>query len=56
LGYIPIVVTDACGAGNAEAADRSVASMSFISDAILTNVETLKPILERLKRDTSAPS
>jgi nicotinamidase-related amidase len=56
LGYIPIVVTDACGAGNAEAADRSVASMSFIGDAILTNVETLMPILERLKRDTSAPS
>jgi nicotinamidase-related amidase len=50
LGYIPIVVTDACGAGDAEAAARSLASMRFIGDAILTNVEAVLPILARLKR------
>src|SRR5260370_29609542 len=29
LGYIPILVTDACGAGNEEAARRSLASLKF---------------------------
>lgn len=50
LGYIPIVVTDACGAGNAEAAERSLASLSFMGDAILTNVEAILATLARLKK------
>jgi biuret amidohydrolase len=49
LGYIPIVVTDACGAGHAEAAERSVASLSFAGDAVLTNVEAILATLARLK-------
>jgi biuret amidohydrolase len=49
LGYIPIVVTDACGAGHAEAAERSLASMSFTGDAVLTNVEAILATLARLK-------
>jgi biuret amidohydrolase len=50
LGYIPIVVTDACGAGHAEAAERSMASMSFVGDAILTNVEAVLATLARFTR------
>ena len=50
LGYIPIVVTDACGAGNAEAAERSLASLSFMGDAILTNLVATVATLARLKR------
>ena len=49
LGYIPIVVTDACGAGHAEAAERSLASMSFMGDAILTNVEAVLATLARFR-------
>jgi biuret amidohydrolase len=49
LGYIPIVVTDACGAGHADAAERSLASLSFTGDAVLTNVEAILAILARLK-------
>jgi biuret amidohydrolase len=49
LGYIPIVVTDACGTGHADAAERSVASLSFTGDAVLTNVEAILAILARLK-------
>ena len=45
LGYIPIVVTDACGAGHAEAAERSIAALEFAGDAFLTNVETICRIL-----------
>jgi nicotinamidase-related amidase len=41
LGYIPIVVTDACGLGHRDAAARSVASLEFAGDALLTNVETI---------------
>lgn len=41
LGYIPVVVTDACGAGNEDAAQRSLASLEFAGDALMTNVETI---------------
>jgi biuret amidohydrolase len=44
LGYIPIVVTDACGAGHAEAAARSIASLKFTGDAILTTTQELSRI------------
>jgi nicotinamidase-related amidase len=47
LGYIPVVVTDACGAGHEEAAQRSIASLEFAGDAIMTNVETICDILRR---------
>src|SRR5947199_4433990 len=51
LGYIPIVVTDACGAGNAEAAERTLASIEFMGDAILTDVRTIQSVLGRTTAD-----
>jgi nicotinamidase-related amidase len=45
LGYIPVVVTDACGAGNQEAADRSLASLRFAGDALFTTTEKLCAVL-----------
>jgi biuret amidohydrolase len=45
LGYIPIVVTDACGAGHAEAGERAIANIKFMGDAILTDVQTIRGIL-----------
>ena len=42
LGYIPVVVKDACGFGHREAAERSIASLEFAGDALLTNVETIR--------------
>jgi biuret amidohydrolase len=47
LGYIPIVVTDACGAGNHEAAARALESLKFSGDAILTDAETICATLRR---------
>lgn len=41
LGYIPVIVTDACGAGDDSAASRSLESLKFAGDAMLTNVETI---------------
>jgi len=45
LGYIPVVVTDACGAGHPEAAERSLASIKFAGDALLTDVKTFCALL-----------
>jgi nicotinamidase-related amidase len=41
LGYVPVVVTDACGAGHQEAANRSLASLTFAGDALFTDVATI---------------
>jgi biuret amidohydrolase len=38
LGFIPVVLTDACGAGNAEAGLRAMESLRFLGDALLTDV------------------
>jgi len=38
LGFIPVVVTDACAAGNAEAGARAMESLRFLGDALLTDV------------------
>lgn len=45
LGYIPVVVTDACGAGDEAAGRRALEGMAFIGDAILTDVETVCALL-----------
>jgi nicotinamidase-related amidase len=47
LGYIPVVVTDACGAGDEEAANRSIESLKFAGDALITNTETICQILRK---------
>jgi biuret amidohydrolase len=49
LGYIPVVVTDACGAGHQEAAQRSLASLEYAGDALMTDVETICGLLCRMK-------
>jgi biuret amidohydrolase len=47
LGYIPVVVTDACGAGNREAGQRAIASLRFMGDAFFTTVEELNRLLRQ---------
>jgi len=51
LGYIPVLVTDACGAGNEEAANRSIESLKFAGDAIITDTETICGVLRRQSAD-----
>ena len=41
LGYIPVVVKDACGFGRRDAAERSIASLEFAGDTLFTSVETI---------------
>jgi nicotinamidase-related amidase len=49
LGYVPVVVTDACGAGHQEAAQRSLASLEYAGDALMTDVETVCGLFRRMK-------
>jgi nicotinamidase-related amidase len=50
LGYIPVVVKDACGFGHRDAAERSLAALEFAGDALLTNLDTFIAQLGRNKR------
>jgi nicotinamidase-related amidase len=47
LGLFPIVITDACGAGHAEAAKRSLESLAFAGDALFTDTETFCRLIGR---------
>jgi nicotinamidase-related amidase len=38
LGFIPVVLTDACAAGNAEAGERAIETLRFLGEAVLTDV------------------
>jgi nicotinamidase-related amidase len=56
LGYVPVVVRDACGCGHRDAAERSIASLEFAGDALLTNVETICAQLGRIAKRTVSQS
>jgi nicotinamidase-related amidase len=45
LGLVPVVVRDACGAGDRPAAERSLESLAFLGDCIQTDSVTLCRIL-----------
>jgi biuret amidohydrolase len=45
LGFIPVVITDACAAGNAEAGARSLESLRFLGDALLTDLAGFRQAL-----------
>ncbi len=47
LGYIPVIVEDACAAGNAEAGRRAIDSLRHMGDAVLTTVAEVTTILRR---------
>jgi biuret amidohydrolase len=49
LGYIPVVVTDACGSGNDEAGQRAIASLRFMGDTFFSTVEEICRILNTKK-------
>jgi biuret amidohydrolase len=49
LGYIPVVLKDACGFGHRDAAERSLASLEFAGDALLTDVETICAQFRRIQ-------
>src|SRR5438477_12266735 len=44
LGIIPVIVEDAIGWGNKEAADRSIAGLRYAGDAMFTTVAELSQL------------
>jgi nicotinamidase-related amidase len=51
LGFIPVVVTDACGGRDEAAMERSLAGLRFEGDAILTDVATICRLLRKSAPD-----
>jgi biuret amidohydrolase len=47
LGFIPVIIAEACGAGHEAAAERSLESLRFAGDTFISNVETF---IDRLQR------
>jgi biuret amidohydrolase len=47
LGFIPVIITDACGAGDESAAQRSLESLRFAGDTIFSDAETVTDILKQ---------
>ena len=45
LGYVPVIVTDACGAGNEEAARHSMEMLGHAGDAFFTDAATISGLL-----------
>lgn len=47
LGLIPVIISDACGAGNADAGRRSLESLAFEGSAIITDIATFTGLIGR---------
>jgi nicotinamidase-related amidase len=45
LGIVPVVIKDACGAGHADAARRSLAALEFAGDSIITDLAAFRELL-----------
>jgi biuret amidohydrolase len=50
LGIIPVVIEDACGAGHADAAQRSCEALRFAGDAIMTDTGAFCAALGKANR------
>jgi nicotinamidase-related amidase len=47
LGYVPVVVPDACGAGDAAAGERSLEALQFAGDALVADTDAVVESLSR---------
>ena len=53
LGYVPVIVADACGAGDEEAARHSLELLGHAGDAIFADVSTIS---DRLRQAAAGPA
>jgi nicotinamidase-related amidase len=52
LGFLPVVVADACGARDRAARDRALAGFAFAGDSLVTDVATIVPLLRGARGGT----
>lgn len=50
LGFVPILVRDACGAGHQEAADRALQTLEFLGDTVLSDCASVRAAMSALKQ------
>ncbi len=46
LGFVPIVVRDACGAGHPAAAERALETLEFLGDTVLTDSAAVNTVMK----------
>jgi biuret amidohydrolase len=51
LGYVPVAVEDACGAGDEAAGRRSMESLRFAGDTMFVDAETIGGLFRRARAD-----
>jgi nicotinamidase-related amidase len=51
LGYVPVIVADACGAGHEGAGEQAIGVMEFAGDAVLTDAGTVGALFRRARPD-----
>jgi nicotinamidase-related amidase len=56
LGYIPVIVEDACGPGHEEAGQRALASLRYMNDAMFTTIGEVTALLRERKTSPSGPA
>jgi nicotinamidase-related amidase len=47
LCFIPVIIADACGAGDEAAAERSIEALRFAGDAFISDTETFADLLKQ---------
>jgi nicotinamidase-related amidase len=55
LGFVPIVLRDACGFGSKEAGERAIATMQFVAEAELIDVTAFETLLSRHTNVKTSP-
>jgi biuret amidohydrolase len=48
LGFVPVVITDACAAGDKAAGARAMQTLEFLGDALITDVEGFRAATARM--------
>ena len=54
LGLVPVLVQDACGFGNSQAAAHSLAGLTHMGDSLLTDTKTICDLLTRFSATVSS--
>lgn len=49
LGCVPVIVSDACGAGHEGAGEQAMGVMKFAGDAVITDAETVGLLFRRTR-------
>lgn len=53
LGYIPVVVADACGFGDVDAAQRALAGLAYAGDALQADSAQVVEAFRRFETNSS---